>query len=107
VLSGKYLGGERPEGARLSLFGQFKRYLTPEGEAATAAYVELARKHNLTPAQMALAFVHSRPFVTSTIVGATRLEQLTANIASIVTELSPDILSAIETIHQRYPNPCP
>jgi aryl-alcohol dehydrogenase-like predicted oxidoreductase len=107
VLTGKYLGGERPQGARLTLFDRFKRYLTPEGEAATAAYVELARQHGLTPPQLALAFVHGRDFVTSTIVGATSNEQLVANIASIDVELDPAVLSAIEAIHRRHPNPCP
>lgn len=107
VLSGKYLGGNRPAGARLTLFDRFQRYLTPEGEAATQAYVELARRHGLAPAEMALAFVHSRPFTTATIVGATRLDQLNANIASLELTLSPALLDEIEAIHNLHPNPCP
>ena len=107
VLSGKYLGGNRPAGARLTLFDRFQRYLTPEGEAATQAYVELARRHGLGPAEMALAYVHSRPFTTATIVGATRLDQLKANIASLEPTLSPALLNEIEAIHSRHPNPCP
>ena len=107
MLSGKYLGGERPAGARLTLFDRFQRYLTPEGEAATRAYVELARDHGLAPAEMALAFVHSRPFTTATIVGATRLDQLKSNIASLELSLSPSLLDEIEAIHNHHPNPCP
>jgi aryl-alcohol dehydrogenase-like predicted oxidoreductase len=107
VLTGKYVGGARPPGARLTLFDRFQRYLTPQGLAATEAYVALARQHGLDPAQMALAFVHSRPFLTSTIIGATTMEQLQANIASIDMELSADLLAEIEAVHTRYPNPCP
>ncbi|MGQ0658949.1 MAG: NADP(H)-dependent aldo-keto reductase [Chromatiales bacterium] len=107
VLSGKYVNNARPEGARLTMFGQFKRYLTPEGQAATREYLELARKHGLDPAQMALAFVNTQPFVTTTLIGATRMEQLRANIASIDAELSPEALAEIEAVHTRYPNPCP
>lgn len=107
VLSGKYTGGTRPAGARLTLFDHFRRYLTPEGEAATLAYVALARRHGMEPAQLALAFVNSRPFLTSTIIGASRVDQLAENIASIDRTLSAEILAEIEGIHQRHPNPCP
>jgi len=107
TLSGKYLGGTRPEGARITLFPDYTRYTKPQGEKATAAYVKLAREHGLDPAQMALAYVNSRPFLTSTIIGATTMEQLAANIASIDIELSDEVLAGIEAIHTEYPNPCP
>jgi len=107
VLSGKYLQGRHPPGARLTLFDNYGRYSNPEGEAATAAYVELARSHGLEPAQMALAWVNSRPFVTSTIIGATTPEQLESNLASIDLELTPEVLVGIEAIHTGRPNPCP
>jgi len=107
VLSGKYLGGQRPPGARITLFERFDRYSNPQGEAATAAYVELARDHGLDPAQMALAWVTSRPFVTSNIIGATTLEQLEANLGSADLELSEEVLEGIEAIHRKQPNPCP
>lgn len=107
VLSGKYLDGKRPAGARLSRFDRFDRYSNPRGEAATAAYVELARRHGVDPAQMALAWVNSRPFVTSTIIGATTLEQLEADLGSIDLELGNELLEGIEAIHTEYPNPCP
>ena len=107
VLSGKYLDNQRPPGARLTLFDRFVRYTGPEGEKCTAQYVELARENNLDPAQMALAFVNSRPFLTSSIIGATSMGQLETNIASHELRLSKDVLRQIETIHQHQPNPCP
>jgi len=107
TLSGKYLDGARPARARISLFPDYTRYAKPQGQAATAAYVELARKHGLDPALMALAYVNSRPFLTSTIIGATTMQQLEDNIASIDFELSDEVLAGIEGIHTEYPNPCP
>ncbi|HSH30670.1 MAG TPA: NADP(H)-dependent aldo-keto reductase [Thiohalobacter sp.] len=107
VLSGKYLDGARPEGARLTLFERFSRYSNPQGVRATAAYVELARDHGLDPAQMALAYINSRPFVTANIIGATRMEQLESNLASVDLTLSEEVLEGIEAIHQEHPNPCP
>jgi aryl-alcohol dehydrogenase-like predicted oxidoreductase len=107
VLSGKYLGARRPPGARLTLFARFQRYTNPEAEAATAEYVRLAHAHGLDPAQMALAYVNSRPFLTANIVGATTLAQLEVNIASSALRLSSEVLSAIDHIHRRYTIPCP
>jgi len=107
VLSGKYLNGAQPAGARLTLWKHFKRYLTPPGVAATAEYVKLARQYGLDPTQMALAFVTGRPFVTATIIGATTLEQLRSNIASCETKLSQEMLDAIDAIHKVYTYPCP
>ncbi|MGQ0530926.1 MAG: NADP(H)-dependent aldo-keto reductase [Panacagrimonas sp.] len=107
VLSGKYLGGARPDNARVSLFTRFSRYTNPQAEAATAAYVELAQQHGLDPAQMALAFVNTRPFLTSTIIGATTMAQLRSNIASHDLKLSKDVLQGIEQIHKRHTIPCP
>jgi len=107
VLTGKYLGGQRPEGARLSLYTRFARYTGSRGEAATRAYVDLARKHGLSPAQMALAYVTSRDFVTSNIIGATSLEQLRENIGSASLVLDDQVLSDIESVHEDFTNPCP
>ncbi|MDX8411732.1 MAG: NADP(H)-dependent aldo-keto reductase [Mariprofundaceae bacterium] len=107
VLSGKHLGGARPPGTRITLFPEYTRYTGERGVAATAAYVQLARAHGLDPAQMALAFVHARPFLTSTIIGATSMDQLASNIASIDVKLSAEILAGIEAIHLEHPNPCP
>lgn len=107
VLSGKYLNNARPAGARLTLFNRFTRYTNEQGTYAAAAYARLARENNLDPAQMALAWVNSRPFLTSNIIGATTMEQLKNNIDSIDLTLSKDLLRAIEEIHTRQPNPCP
>ncbi|MCV6626351.1 MAG: NADP(H)-dependent aldo-keto reductase [Cellvibrionaceae bacterium] len=107
VLSGKYLNGQRPEGARLSLFERFSRYTNPQAEAATEQYVALAREQGLDPAQMALAFVNQQPFVASNIIGATSMEQLKANIASVELTLSKEQLKAIDELHQRQPFPAP
>ncbi|HHM06132.1 MAG TPA: NADP(H)-dependent aldo-keto reductase [Gammaproteobacteria bacterium] len=107
TLSGKYLGGARPAGARLSRYARFSRYTKPRGQAAAEAYVQLARRHGLDPAQMALAFVTSRPFVTSTLIGATTLDQLKSNIASTALTLPPTVLAGIDEIHHNNPNPCP
>ena len=107
ALSGKYLGGAQPEGSRLVLFDRFTRYTNPQAIAATEAYVKLARENNLDPAQMALAYVNSRPFLTSNIIGATNMEQLKTDIDSINITLPKELIKAIEEIHIEYPNPAP
>ncbi|RXJ73784.1 NADP(H)-dependent aldo-keto reductase [Veronia nyctiphanis] len=106
-LSGKYLGNTKPEGARCTKWLRFQRYFTPQGLKATEAYVELAKANDLDPAQMALAFVNSRSFLASNIIGATTLEQLEKNIASIELELSDELLTEIDAIATQYSNPCP
>jgi len=106
VLTGKYLH-EQPPAARLTLFPEYHRYTNLAGIEATRAYVELAHTHGLSPAQMALAYVTSRPFVCSTIIGATTLEQLAENLGSAALTLPDEVLEGIEAIHTRYPNPCP
>lgn len=107
VLSGKYLDDARPEGARLTLFERFQRYTGPLAEEATRAYVEIARRHGLDPAQMALAFINSRPFLTSNIIGATCLDQLESNLASESLRLGDEVLDDIDAVHRRFTNPCP
>ena len=106
-LSGKYEGGARPEGARITKFERFARYSKPHTIAATSRYVALAKEHGLTPAQFALSFVNSRPFVTSNLIGATSMAQLKENIASVDVHLSPDALAQIDALHERQPNPAP
>ncbi|RCK54192.1 aldo/keto reductase [Thalassospira profundimaris] len=108
ALSGKYLNGARPEGARSTLWPDyFARYLKENGVKATEAYVNLARDHGLDPCQMALAYVNSRPFLTANIIGATSMEHLKTNIGSAHITLSDEVLAEIENIHTRWPNPCP
>lgn len=106
-LSGKYLNGARPEGARCSIWERFGRYFTPQGVEATQAYVNLAKEFGLDPAQMALAFINQRPFVASNIIGATNLAQLKDNIESIDMKLNDELLIEIESLAQQYSNPCP
>ncbi|HAS6069008.1 TPA: NADP(H)-dependent aldo-keto reductase [Vibrio vulnificus] len=107
TLSGKYLDGARPKGARCTLFERFQRYFTPQGLEATKAYVSLARDYGLDPAQMALAFVNQRPFVASNIIGVTTLDQLKANIESLNVKLEDEVLNKIQQIGTTYSNPCP
>jgi aryl-alcohol dehydrogenase (NADP+) len=107
LLTGKYLNGV-PEKSRLSLFQGFGgRYRKPNVEPAVAAYVEIARAHNLKPSALALAFIRSRWFVASTIIGATKLEQLRENLESVNVSLTPEILEEIDAVHARYPSPAP
>ena len=106
-LTGKYLNGARPAGARTTLFNRGQRYEKPGAEEAISRYVKLAREWGLDPAQMALAFVNGQPFVASNIIGATSMEQLRTDIASVGVKLAPELLDAIDGIHQLHMNPCP
>ncbi|TXD97136.1 NADP(H)-dependent aldo-keto reductase [Psychrobacter frigidicola] len=107
VLSGKYLDGKRPAGARLTKYDRYDRYINEQAQWATAQYAKIAADAGLDMAQMALAFVNSRPFVTSNIIGATSLEQLQSNVDSISITLSVEVLEAIEAVHMQQPNPSP
>jgi aryl-alcohol dehydrogenase-like predicted oxidoreductase len=107
VLSGKYLNGAQPPKGRITLYARFQRYKGAKADAATQRYVKIANDAGLDPAQMALAFVTSRNFVTSNIIGATTLEQLKPNIASVDIRLPPDVVKAIDDVHKDIPNPCP
>ena len=107
ALSGKYLDGQNPKGARLTLFPEFGRYLAPLARAATQAYVDIAGQAGLDRAQMALAYVNTRRFVTSTIIGATTMDQLAANIASTQITLTTDVVNAIEAAHENHTYPSP
>ncbi len=106
TLSGKYENGQIPESSRLALFPEFmNRYKTPESQSAINAYVKLAREHSMSPTQLALAFVNTRPFTTSNIIGATTIEQLSENIRSVDVAISEELEEAIESIHRRCKNP--
>ncbi|QAU36010.1 NADP(H)-dependent aldo-keto reductase [Janthinobacterium sp. 17J80-10] len=107
VLSGKYQHGVRPEGARLTLFDRFSRYSNAQAQQASQQYVGLARRHGLDPTHLALAYVNSRPFLTSNIIGATDLVQLKSNLRSLHLTLNAGIIEEIEAIHTRHPNPAP
>lgn len=106
-LTGKFRHGARPANARVSLFSRFSRYSNPESEWATEQYAQLAERHGLTPTQLALAFIKQQFFVTSTIIGATNLDQLKENIQAFDIDLSAEVLQGIEDIHRKQPNPAP
>jgi aryl-alcohol dehydrogenase-like predicted oxidoreductase len=106
-LTGKFRHGARPANARVTLFSRFSRYSNPESEWATEQYALLAEKHGITLTQLALAFIKQQFFVTSTIIGATNLDQLKENIDAFDINLSEEILQSIEAIHKKQPNPAP
>jgi len=106
-LSGKYQADPAAIG-RITLFPGFgQRYAKPNVQSATMEYVRIAREAGLRPAQMALAFVRTRWFTTSVILGATSLDQLNENLDSAGIGLNADVMDQIEAVHQRYPNPAP
>ena len=107
ALSGKYRNGQMPKNSRQALFKGWERHLNPLAMKAYEEYYKLAKESNMTMAQLAQAFVNTRPFVTSNIIGATTMEQLKENIDSVNIELSDEILNKIDVIHNNNPNPSP
>lgn len=107
TLTGKYVGGALPEGSRRAIDARKSRYKRPREDETVTAYLDIARRHGLDPAQMALAFVNRQPHLTSNIIGATSLEQLKVNISSIKVRLSDEALADINAVHNKTPNPCP
>lgn len=105
MISGKYLDGARPAGARLTIDPRGSSRLNAQTEAAIRRYIYLAEQHQLDVCQMALAFVNNRPFLTSTLIGATTMAQLKSNIDSINIELSDEVIQQIEHIRREYPMP--
>jgi aryl-alcohol dehydrogenase (NADP+) len=104
VLARKYLGGARPVAARLTLFPTFgERYQCDPLTKAPQEHVRMAREAGLEAAQLALAFVRSRPVVASTIVGARTVKPLKANLATRSVALAPDVLTAIDAVNACYP----
>jgi aryl-alcohol dehydrogenase-like predicted oxidoreductase len=106
-LTGKYLNGALPPGTRKTLFNRGQRYEKPGADIAIQAYVDLAKEVGLDPAQMALAFVNTRPFLGSNIIGATTMAQLKTNIASIDVPMTAELEARINAIHQLHMNPAP
>ncbi len=108
VLSGKYLNGNQPEGARGTLFPRFiARYKGDNSTQAVIQYQNIANKHGITLSELSLAYINQLPFVTANIIGATRMDQLKENIGSIHIDLSKEILKEIEAVHAEIPNPAP
>lgn len=106
-LTGKYRDGALPAGARKTLFNRLQRYEGPGAGKAVELYLDLAAEAGLDPAQMAIAFVMTRPFVTSVLLGATSTAQLATDIAAARVRLGGDVLAAIDTIHRARSNPAP
>jgi aryl-alcohol dehydrogenase-like predicted oxidoreductase len=107
-LSGKYRNGAMPKNSRMDLFYDFwGRYRTTHSENAIEEYWNLAKMFNLNLAQMAIKFCEIQQFVTSVIIGATKMEQLKTNIDSVNINLNKELIEKIGEIQKRYPNPCP
>lgn len=106
-LTGKYRDGALPPGARKTLFNKMQRYEHPRTQQAVNAYVDLAKEFGLDPAQMAIAHAMSRSFMTSVILGATRMDQLENDIAAAELSLGDDVLERIDALHQDFGNTAP
>ena len=106
-LTGKYLDGARPAGARSTLFDRGQRYEKPGANEAVRAYLDVARRFDLDPAHMAIAFVNAQPFVASNLIGATTMEQLKHNVAAVSVSLGAEVMAAIDHVHQMTGNPAP
>lgn len=106
-LTGKYLDGARPPGARTTLFNRGQRYEKPGTDDAVRDYMALAKEAGLDPATFAIAFTLDKPFLASTIIGATNMEQLKVAIAAGHVRLSKEIHAKIDAVHQLRGNPAP
>ncbi len=107
VLTGKFLTGESHPKARINLFPQYTRYKSDQCTEATKLYQEIAKKHGLTLTELAMGFVLQQPFLTSSIIGATTMEQLKENINTIDVVLSKQILAEIDAVQAIIPDPAP
>jgi len=106
MLTGKFLAGAMPPRSRLGRYADFgERYKRELVRVAADEYFQLAQDRGLNVTEMALAFVRTRWFVASSIVGATDLAQLKQNIDSVKVELDAETLAGIDAIHRRYPSP--
>jgi aryl-alcohol dehydrogenase-like predicted oxidoreductase len=103
MISGKYLDGARPEGARITIETRPEHRTLAKTDAAIKRYIELAGRYELDPCQMALAFVNHQPFVTSTLIGATDMTQLRSNICSVSLELPDEVYEGIDKIRREFP----
>ena len=105
ILSGKYLNGAKPEGARLTLETRPEHRVGPQVDAPTQKYIDIAKRHGLDPCQMALAFVNQQKFVASTLIGATNMDYLKTNIDSISLKLPEEVITDIQQVRREYPVP--
>ncbi len=106
VISGKYLNGAKPPGAKFTLYSRdINRYNPQRVEPAVMRYIDIAKKHGLDVVQMAIAFCMSRSFIPSTIIAATKLDQLKKNIAAANVTLTPEIFADIAAVYTEMPDP--
>ena len=106
-LSGKYRNNQKPKNSRQALFKGWERFGNPRAVRSYDKYYDLAKEFKMSATQLALAFVNSREFVTSNIIGATSLSQLKENISSIDIDLNDEIIEKINLINSENPNPAP
>jgi aryl-alcohol dehydrogenase-like predicted oxidoreductase len=106
-LSGKYQNGALPAGARKTLYGRMQRYEKPGVTETIQAYLDLAARFGVDPVALAIRFVASRPFVTSTLVGGSSMAQLKADVAALDIDWTQAMAEAVDDIHNHHPNPCP
>ena len=107
-LTGKYRNNQIPKNSRMDLFYEnYPRYHNQRTYDAVDEYFKIAQKNKLTLTQLSQAFVNSRDFVTSNIIGATTMEQLKENIDSINISLDDKLMNEINLIHENIPNPAP
>lgn len=106
-LTGKYQNGASPAGSRKALFNRLQRYEKPQTGPAIERYLSIAKRFDLDPAQMALQFVTTRPFVTSNIIGATTMAQLKTDIDSVNVKWTDELEKAVDEAHHAQPNPAP
>ncbi len=106
-LTAKFMTGKSLPNSRINLFPQFSRYNSAQSIEATRLYNEIAIRNGLTLTQMALAFVTQQAFVSSNIIGATTMEQLQENIATIEVVLSDEIIAEINAVQAIIPDPAP
>ena len=107
-LTGKYRNNQMPKNSRMDLFfNNYPRYHNERTYNAIDEYFKLAQKYKISLTQLSQAFVNSRDFVTSNIIGATTMKQLKENIDSIDISLNQEIIDEINSIHDNNPNPAP
>jgi len=104
-LTGKYQRGARPPGARTTLFERGQRYQKPGTEETIDAYLALAKSFGLTPVELAQAWVMTRPFVASNIIGATSMAQLKECIDACEKPVSPELEEAVNAVYQLHGSP--
>ena len=105
LLTGKYQNGAVPAGSRLSINDDLGGRMTPRTLPAVQAYMDVAARHGLDPAHLAMAWQGTRPFPVSAIFGATTTEQLAHLLKGRDVALPDDVLAEIDTAHRAHPMP--